>query len=99
MKRYLSILLVIVALFMLTGCGTDKDAKLFTESDFETQKTYFRTLNGWFIVDKINNKEKITHQKTTLIPQINPCLLSINSSIIYPVSIGEKKYPNKLNIN
>ena len=46
-----------------------------------------------------NNKEKITHQKTTLIPQINPCLLSINSSIIYPVSIGEKKYPNKLNIN
>ena len=35
----------------------------------------------------------------TLIPQIKPCLLSINLSIIYPVSIGEKKYPNKLKIN
>ena len=31
-----------------------KQLELFTESDFEQQKTYFRTLNGWFIVDKIN---------------------------------------------
>ena len=33
-----------------------KQLELFTESDFEQQKTYFRTLNGWFIVDKINNQ-------------------------------------------
>ena len=31
-----------------------KQLELFTDSDFEQQKTYFRTLNGWFIVDKIN---------------------------------------------
>ena len=47
MKKYLSLLLVIVALFMLTGCGTDKDAKLFTESDFEV------TLNTGFVKKSI----------------------------------------------
>ena len=42
MKKYLSILLVLVAVFMLTGCGNDSDAKRFTEEDFEI------TLNNGF---------------------------------------------------
>lgn len=36
MKKYLSILFVFVAVFMLTACSTkDSDAKTFTEDDFE----------------------------------------------------------------
>lgn len=42
MKKYLSILLVIVAIFMLTGCSSDPDAKVFKEDDFEI------TLNNGF---------------------------------------------------
>ena len=35
MKRYLSILLIIVSVFMLTACSTNNDGKKFSEDDFE----------------------------------------------------------------
>ena len=45
MKKYLSVLLIIVTVFMLTGCSTkeDPDAQRFVEKDFEI------TLNKGFV--------------------------------------------------
>ena len=41
MKRYLSILLIVITVFMLTACGSTsiKNGKTFTESDFEITLT------------------------------------------------------------
>ena len=40
MKKYLSVLLIIVTVFMLTGCSTkeDPDAQRFVEKDFEIKR-------------------------------------------------------------
>lgn len=73
MKRYLSILLIVITVFMLTACGSDeiKNAKTFTEEDFEITLTssfvkkelsgikyyYEDTTNGILAIINVESKQ------------------------------------------
>lgn len=69
-----------------------KQLELFTESDFETQKTYFRKVNSeWIIVDNFNNfgRGRKTHYK--LVVQIRKGdIYNENSTQTAPLGCDEK---------
>lgn len=69
-----------------------KQLELFTESDFEQQKTYFRKVNDeWIIVDNINKfgRGRETHYKL-VVQMRSGDICDENSTQTTPLSCDEK---------
>ena len=83
MKKYLSILLILVCTFMLTACGseTDPNAKVFQEEDFEI------TLNNGFeksILGGIKYFYKNEEMQAAVVVKVESKQLFENAGIDFP---------------
>ena len=77
-----------------------KQLELFTENDFDPQKTYFRRTNNWVIIDNIDRSNYEATRKThykMIIDTIGGIVYDENS--IETTPLRDDKKAGKLNIS